>query len=185
MVDAVSSAVTPIGKPANHESLDPAPDGHHLLVSRIHKPYSYVTTYNHFPQEVEVWDVSRPANVHAHTIASLPLADHVPIQGVPLGPGDFSWCATDPATLIWAEALDGGDWNVKAPNRDKIMLLKAPFDSAAVEITRTEQRYAGFDWSEHPNLALLSEYDENRHWRKTFPINIDEKQPKRLPAESR
>jgi len=178
LVDAASSTVTPIGKAANYELLDPAPDGHHLLVSRIHKPYSYVTTYNRFPQEVEVWDVSQPVHIQPHTIASLPLADRVPIQGVPLGPRDFSWRATDPATLVWAEALDGGDWNVKAANRDKIMLLKAPFDAPPIEITRTEQRYAGFDWSEHANLALLSEYDENRHWQKTFLIDIDEKQPK-------
>ncbi len=83
-----------------------------------------------------------------HTIASLPLADRVPIAGVPVGPRDFSWRATEPATLVWAEALDGGDWKVKVPARDKIMLQKAPFNSPAVEITRTEQRYIGFDWGE-------------------------------------
>ena len=178
LVDAASSTVTPIGKAANYLTVAPAPDDAHILITRIHKPYSYVTTYNHFPQEVEVWDVKQPANIQTRTIASLPLADRVPIQGVPLGPRDFSWRATDPATLIWAEALDGGDWNVKAPNRDKIMLQKAPFDSAPLEITRTEQRYAGFDWSEHPNLALLSEYDENRHWQRTFLVDIEDKQSK-------
>ena len=83
-----------------------------------------------------------------HTVASLPLADRVPIHGVPTGPRDFSWRATEPATLVWAEALDGGDWNVKVPARDKVMLQKAPFNIRAVEIARTEQRYAGFDWSE-------------------------------------
>ena len=123
------------------QSLAPAPDGRHILVTAIHKPYSYVTTYDRFPQEVEVWDVSDRSHVFAHPIASLPLADRVPIAGVPVGPREFSWRATDPATLVWAEALDGGDWKVKVPARDKIMLLKAPFNSPAVEITRTEQRY--------------------------------------------
>ena len=41
-----------------------------------------------------------------------------------LGPRDFSWRPTDPATLLWAEALDGGDWNVEVPERDKIMLRR-------------------------------------------------------------
>jgi dipeptidyl aminopeptidase/acylaminoacyl peptidase len=58
------------------------------------------------------------------------------------------------------------------------MLLKAPFDSPAVEITRTEQRYAGFSWSEKPSIALLYEFDENRHWVRTFVINVDDLQRK-------
>jgi dipeptidyl aminopeptidase/acylaminoacyl peptidase len=178
LVDAASATITPIGKPANYESLDPAPDGRHVLVTAIHKPYSYVTTYDRFPKEVEVWDVSQVSHVLSHTIASLPLADRVPIHGVPVGPRDFSWRATEPATLVYAEALDGGDWNVNVPARDKILLVKAPFSSPAVEITRTEQRYAGFAWSEPASVALLTEYDNNRHWRKSFVINVDDPQQK-------
>src|SRR5215469_2357808 len=178
LVDTTSAVVTPVGKPANYESLDPAPDGRHILVTAIHKPYSYVTTYDRFPKEVEVWDVSDRSHVVVHTIASLPLADRVPIRGVPVGPRDFEWRATEPATLVWAEALDGGDWNVKVPDRDKIMLQKAPFNSPAVEIARTEQRYAGFAWSEQPSIALLTEYDNNRHWRKSYVFDVDDLQQK-------
>jgi dipeptidyl aminopeptidase/acylaminoacyl peptidase len=178
LVDATTMAITPVGKPGNYDSLSPAPDGQHILVTAIHKPYSYVTTYDRFPREVEVWDISDRSHVLAHTIASLPLADRVPIAGVPVGPRDFSWRATDPATLIWAEALDGGDWKVKVPARDKILFQKAPFNSPAVEIARTEQRYVGFFWSEQPATAFLTEYDENRHWRRTFVIDVDDPQTK-------
>jgi dipeptidyl aminopeptidase/acylaminoacyl peptidase len=178
LVNAATGAITPIGKPANYESLDPAPDGQYLRVTAIHKPYSYVTTYDRFPKEVEVWDISDRSHVGIHTIASLPLADRVPIHGVPVGPRDFSWRATEPATLVWAEALDGGDWNVNVPNRDKILLEKAPFNSPAVEIARTEQRYAWFAWSEQASTALLTEYDANRHWTKTFVFDVDHPQQK-------
>ncbi len=178
LVDADTGAITPIGKQENYFFVDPAPDGRHILVSAIHKPYSYVTTYNRFPQEIEVWDVSVPSHVLVHTVASLPLADRVPIQGVPVGPRDFSWRATDPATLIWAEALDGGDWNVNVPFRDKVMLQKAPFNAPAQEIARTEQRFGGFEWSDKPSVALLNEYDDNRHWRRTFIADIDDQQQK-------
>jgi dipeptidyl aminopeptidase/acylaminoacyl peptidase len=178
LVDTVTSAITPIGKPAIYDELQPAPDGKHVLVTAIHKPYSYITTYERFPHEVEVWDVSNPSHILTHTVASLPLADRVPIHGVPTGPRDFFWRATDPATLVWAEALDGGDWNVKVPSRDKIMLSKAPFDSAPLEITRTEQRYMGFLWGEQPSLALLNEYDRNRHWRRTFIVDVDDQKAK-------
>jgi len=178
LIDADGSRFTPLGKPAKYESLDPAPDGKHVLVTAIHKPYSYVTTYDRFPQEVEVWDISNRARPLIHTIASLPLADRVPIHGVPLGPRDFSWRATDPATLVWAEALDGGDWNVTAPFRDKIMVQKAPFTAPPVELTRLEQRYDGFWWSAQPHTALLNEFDQNRRWRRTFIIDADDPQTK-------
>src|SRR5271156_2813209 len=178
LIDASTGAITPVGKPGNYESVAAAPDGQHVLVAAIHKPYSYVTTYDRFPREVEVWDVADRSNVHVHTIASLPLADRVPIAGVPLGPRDFSWRATEPATLVWAEALDGGDWKVNVPARDKVMLLKAPFNSSALEIARTEQRYVGFFWGEQAGTAFLNEYDENRHWRRTFLIDVDAQQPK-------
>lgn len=178
LVNAADGSITTVGKPGNYESLDPAPDGRHILVTAIHKPYSYVTTYDRFPKEVEVWDVADPSHLLAHTIASLPLADRVPIHGVPVGPRDFSWRATEPATLVWAEALDGGDWLVNVPARDKIMLQKAPFNAAAVEIARTTQRYVGFSWSEQPSISLLNEYDNNRHWRKSFVVNVDDLQQK-------
>lgn len=177
-VDAATAAIAPVGKPGNYDSLDPAPDFHSILVTSIHKPYSYVTTYDRFPQEVEVWDTKDRAHVVAHTIASLPLADRVPINGVPLGPRDFSWRATEPATLVWAEAQDGGDWNVTVPARDKVMLQKAPFDSPALEITRTEQRYVGISWSEKPSVGLLYEFDNNRHWRRTFIVDVDHPEQK-------
>lgn len=112
-------------------------------------------------------------------MAKLPVADRVPIAGVPTGPRDFSWRPTEPATLVWAEALDGGDWNVKVPARDKVMTQKAPFTSPPTELLRTEQRFAGFDWGERPDTSLLHDYDENKHWSRTYIANVDD--PKTKP----
>ncbi|HEY8051248.1 MAG TPA: prolyl oligopeptidase family serine peptidase [Steroidobacteraceae bacterium] len=178
VVTAASGAIKLLGKPDRYELLQIAPDGQHLLVSTTHKPYSYVTTYDRFPQDVSVWDTSKRSAVVVHQLVSLPLADRVPIHGVPLGPREFSWRATEPATLTWAEALDRGDWNVEVPARDKVLLLKAPFDSAPVEIARTEQRFVGLDWSENPAVALMHEYDQNRHWMRVFVIDVDQPQSK-------
>jgi dipeptidyl aminopeptidase/acylaminoacyl peptidase len=178
LVDATTLEVTTLGKAANYDSIAAAPDGLHVLVTAIHKPYSYVTTYDRFPHEVEVWEILRGTSVKVHTITSLPLADRVPIHGVPLGPRDFSWRATDPATLVFAEALDGGDWNVNVPARDKILLQRAPFETPPIEITRTEERYAGLDWTDQPGVALLYEEDANRHWRHTTIVDIDNPQAK-------
>jgi dipeptidyl aminopeptidase/acylaminoacyl peptidase len=170
LVDTDTGALRPIGAVGAFDLVDVAPDGKHILVESLHKPYSYVTTYGRFPHEVDVWD--RGGKV-VHHVASLPLADRVPVHGVPEGPRDFEWRATEPATLLWAEALDKGDWNIDVPARDKVMMQKAPFITAPTEVTRTAQRYEGFEWGERTDTALLHEYDENKHWTRAFLMNVD------------
>jgi dipeptidyl aminopeptidase/acylaminoacyl peptidase len=178
LVDAATGKITPVGKPGMYEELDVAPDGRHAVVTEIRTPYSYVTTFDRFPKEIDIWDLSKQAakgaNPVVREIAALPLADRVPNRGVPTGPRNFSWRPTEAATLVWAEALDGGNPNVQAPERDKLMMLKAPFNAAPSEIIRTQQRYAGLAWSEQPGVALLSEYDVNRKWQRTWQINVDD-----------
>ncbi len=170
LVDVDSAQITAARQARDRADVDVAPDGEHILVESMHKPYSYVTTFERFPREVEIWDRNGKA---LHTVTSRPLADCVPVAGEPLGPRDFSWRQTEPATLIWAEALDGGDWKVNVPARDKIMMQKAPFTAPPVELTRLEQRYAGITWGEDPHLALVGEYDENKHWSRTFTYDVD------------
>lgn len=183
LVDAASGKITPVGKPGLYEELDVAPDGRHAVVTEIRPPYSYVTTFDRFPKQVDLWDlkgaVAKGANPVVRQIAALPLADRVPNRGVPTGPRHFTWRPTEAATLVWAEALDGGDPKVEAAERDKLMMLKAPFKDAPKEITRTQQRYAGLVWSEQPGVALLTDYDVNRKWRRTWQINVDDAQKSR------
>jgi dipeptidyl aminopeptidase/acylaminoacyl peptidase len=172
LVDEATGSISPLGKPGNFSDVSPSPDGKHLLVQEIHKPYSYITTYDRFPHDVEVWDLTGN-DVHRQTLAQLPLADRVPIRGVPVGPRDFEWRANQPATLLWAEALDNGDWKVKVPHRDKIMMQAAPFDKPGVQVDLTEQRMEGMAWGEQPGVALIIEYDDNRHWLQAHIVNMD------------
>lgn len=176
LADAVSGAVTPIGAVGAYADVNAAPDGIHILVESIHRPYSHVTTAARFPHNLEVWD---RAGKIVHTVAKLPLADRVPIHGVPTGVRELDWRANEPATLVWAEALDGGDWNNKVPARDKVMMHKAPFKGDPVEVVRMEQRFEQALWGEQPGLAMLREVDENRHWTRTFTLNVDD--PKAKP----
>jgi dipeptidyl aminopeptidase/acylaminoacyl peptidase len=171
LIDSASGAITSLGKPGIYTDVEAAPDGEHVLVEVLRKPYSYAVTYERFAHDVQVWD--RTGKI-LRTAASLPVADRVPVHGVRTGPRDFEWRATEPATLVWAEALDGGDWKVKVPARDKIMMHKAPFTEAAVEIMRTEQRFDGIRWGENANLAIVREDDANRHWTRAFTLNVDD-----------
>lgn len=172
VLDTTNGTVRRIGKPALYTELDVGPDGVHVIVDQVKRPYSYITTYDRFPHEVSVWDLGK-ADGAAHVLASLPLADRVPVHGVPTGPRGFNWRQNEPATLVWAEALDGGDWKQTVPARDKVMMQRAPFNTPAVEIVRTEQRFVGFQWGSEKSLAFMNEHDENKHWQKTYTVDVD------------
>ena len=49
------------------------------------------------------------------------------MQGVQIEPRGYGWIPTEAATLMWAEALDGGDPRKKITPRDKVMKFAAPF----------------------------------------------------------
>lgn len=170
LINAATGGVTPVGKPAIFGTSDPSPDGKHFLVATIHRPYSYLLAAGSFPREVEVWDRSGKV---VHKLASLPLADQVPIEGVPTGPRNYNWRPTELATLVWVEALDGGDTRKKASLRDAVKMLKAPFNGQPIEVVKTEHRFAGLTWSEKDGLVLVRDFDRNRRWSRTFMLNAD------------
>ncbi|HEX8116258.1 MAG TPA: prolyl oligopeptidase family serine peptidase, partial [Pyrinomonadaceae bacterium] len=163
-VDAESGKATAVGAPAIFDEIDPSPDGAHVLVARLQRPYSFLHTADDFPKEIEVW--GRDAKVE-HKLASLPLADDVPIEGVPKGPRSYQWHPTEPATLVWAEALDEGDPRKKVPFRDHILFLKAPFAGRPVELFKTEQRFTGLAWDERGEAVFVRDYDRDKRWLRT------------------
>jgi dipeptidyl aminopeptidase/acylaminoacyl peptidase len=170
LVDSNNGKTIHVGQPAIFQSIDAAPDDQHILVARVHRPFSYLYPEFAFPKDVEVWDTK---GKRAYKLASLPLADQVPIDGVPTGPRNYRWRPTTPATLVWVEALDGGDPKKKVPYRDRVLMLKAPFAEPAVELVKTEQRFAGTQWGEKGGLVLVSDYDRDRRWLKTMAMNAD------------
>ncbi|MGD9891904.1 MAG: prolyl oligopeptidase family serine peptidase [Dehalococcoidia bacterium] len=176
LVDIASGAVTPIGKPAMILSARFSPDGRYLLVTRLKRPFSYRVPYAYFSRLTEVWDCD--GNVIA-TVADLPVSDEVPRQGVPVGPRSVVWQEKKPATLLWSEALDGGDPTVKVPHRDAIYTLSAPFDADPREVLRVTHRFAGWDWTGREDLVFLAEYDRDRRWHTTSHLDLAE------PVESR
>ncbi len=160
-----------IGGPDVYSYVNPSPDGELLLVNRIKEPYSFSVPYYAFPQSSEIWD--RDGHL-VHLFADHPLRDEVPIRGVPTGPRSIRWRPLNPATLVWVEALDGGDPENEAPFRDKLMSQAAPFASPPSEITKIEHRYAGISWLQEEGLALLTERDWKRRWKTVSLINVDD-----------
>jgi dipeptidyl aminopeptidase/acylaminoacyl peptidase len=168
-VDTTTGHIEQFGKPGIYEGVSPSPDGH-LLITRVHKPFSYLLPVQDFPKEVEIWDQSAKVLMK---VASLPLADRVPINGVPTGPRAYEWRPNEPATIIWVEAMDGGNPKEKVPHRDRILMAKAPFKGEPVELYKTEQRFQGLRFSENGKMALVTDFERNKRWQRTFVIDPD------------
>ena len=169
-VDLASGKVTPIGKPGIIESALISPNGRDFLVTTIHKPFSYLYGYNSFPKEIEVWDA---AGRMVHKVASVPLANKVPLNGVMTGPRSVQWRVSEPATLIWVEALDGGDLRNKADYRDKVLTLKAPFTGEPREVFKTEARFSGLEMAAKGAMAFVADSDRKTRRVRTFQIDLD------------
>lgn len=169
-VDVETGKTTLLGAPAIFESVEPSPDGKYILVARVHRPFSYLLPVSYFPKEVEVWSSQGRL---VHKLASLPLADAIPIEGVRTGPRDYKWRPDEPATLVWAEALDDGDPRRRVSHRDRLLMLRAPFDAQPTEIFRTQHRYVGSSWLESGGFALISDYDRDRRFRRAFLVSAD------------
>ncbi len=168
LVTAKNGDTKLIGGPAIYSSIDPSPNGQLILVSRIQRPYSYQLPASMFPRAVEVLGLDGKI---MFPLASLPLAEEIPIGGVRPGPRSYQWRPTHPATLVWVEALDGGDPRKKVAHRDRIQMLDAPFTDAPIELEKTEHRFQALIWAEHPDVALVREYQASRRWNRTWLIN--------------
>src|SRR6266513_2493653 len=167
LVDAASGTRTLVGKPAIFDDVDVAPGGEYVLVTRTTRPFSYLVPAQRFPQEIEVWNLRGEV---VRRIAQLPLAENVPIRGVRPGPRALQWRPDQPATLVWAEALDGGNPKNKVDHQDRVVMLAAPSSTDPVEVLQLSKRYSGAQW-DSGGAGFISEYDRDRRWVKTWMVD--------------
>lgn len=166
-VNAETGKRTDVGPVAIYSAVDPSPSGEFLLVERVETPYSYIVPAYLFGTTTELWTNSgKPVT----TVWKHGLLEEIPIEGVETGRRSIQWSSTEPARLFWAEALDGGDPKTKVPHRDKLMTLSAPFTGEPSEVLKTEHRYSGLTWIDSPDLALVTEYDRDKRWIRSWMV---------------
>jgi len=175
---SLDGKVTKIGAPALTLGIAPSPDGRYLLSERVERPFSYLVPVESFPRRIEVLD--RDGKL-VKEIAHLPLVEGLPTgnDAVPTGVRDITWRADAPATLVWAEAQDGGDPARAADVRDLVQTQAAPFEQAPVTLAKLGGRYAGAYWA-NGKLALIDEF-----WWKTRHVKewrVSPDQPTQAPA---
>nr|MBP7635754.1 PD40 domain-containing protein [Candidatus Ozemobacteraceae bacterium] len=142
-VDLETASATPVGTPDLFRQGDISPDGRYLLTDRLTRPFSHAVPADLAGHVYEIRDASSGALLRV--VANLAAGEQIPINGVATGPRSVQWTPLMPATLFWAEALDGGDPLATAAFRDRLFTL-APFDAGPAPVTDLPQRFGGADW---------------------------------------
>jgi len=163
-IDTGTGAKTTIGRPGIFTNVTPSPGGQFVLVNKVKKPFSHLVPMNGFPQDVEIW--SRAGEL-AKKIADLPSREGTTLTGVEPGPRGYHWRADQPATILWVEALDGGDLKNTVPFRDKVVSLAPPFAGQPGEVAKTEWRYGSINYTD-AGIALLTENDRASRRTRTW-----------------
>jgi len=168
----LDGAVRTLGTPAVYVGFALSPDGAYVLSQRVQRPYSYVVPLGSFPRRIEVLD--RGGRL-VHTVAVRPLVEGLPTgnDAEVTGVRDIGWRGDADATLVWAEAQDGGDPNREAAIRDAVFMQAAPFDKPPVTLAQLGSRYGGISWSAQ-GVGLLSEGWWKTRRSKTWLITADD-----------
>ena len=178
VVDSVSGAMQPIGKPTMLESARMSPDGKYFIVNYIHRPFSYSYPARQFPTEIEIWDRTGKMLKKEATIpmgglgrgagAAAAAADEE--NPVTAGPRGLTWLITEPSTLISFEGNGGGgrggrggrgragaapSGDPATPVHEKILAVKAPFTGPGEPIFEADQRLEGFTFTENLHTAII------------------------------
>ena len=160
-LDASTGKLTPLGKPAIYTTALPSPDDKHVLTARLHRPYSYQLPALRFPVDAEIWDTRGNTE---YKIASLPLAENIPLNGVRAGPRGWDWLPDHNATLTWLEDAKG---------HDRIVMFSEPFRGEPRQVYLTEHRYRGFQ-PLAGGKALVEDYARTTRIVRTLLIDTEQ-----------
>ncbi|MFN3755617.1 MAG: prolyl oligopeptidase family serine peptidase [Flavobacterium sp.] len=155
--------------PAIYSWVSFSPDGNYLMVNTIEKPYSYIVPYSRFPQKTTVFDQK---GALVHVVNEMPLNEIQPkgFSSTRTGKRNMNWRADVPATLFFAEALDGGDQSVEVSHRDELYLWEAPFKNNPSSFFKTQQRFAGVQWGSNEFALVMDMWYDTRN-TKTYVVN--------------
>ena len=152
-VRADDGNLTPIGEPAIFDAVQPAPDREHLFVSRTVRPFSFIVPdrwriNDWFPREMEIWTME---GEHVRDVASLGLAEEVPVDSMRTGPRDIHWQPGQDAALVWVE-VDTASADVS----ERLYRLPHPQASEPEQVATLEMFHWRTQWYGN-DTALITE----------------------------
>ncbi|MCA6073741.1 prolyl oligopeptidase family serine peptidase [Fulvivirga sedimenti] len=160
-----------------YSSISFSPDGNYVMVETVKRPFSYLVPYYRFPATTAIY--ANDAKM-VSTVLEVPLIEDLPqgFMATRTGRRNMNWRADRPATLVFAEALDGGDPENEVPFRDQVFTLEAPFNGKPTPLVKTINRFNGIMWG-NENIALV--YDNWWNTRNTKTYIFDPSNPSKDP----
>ncbi|MFD2550336.1 alpha/beta hydrolase family protein [Bizionia sediminis] len=154
---------------AMYRGISFSPDGNYVLITTIDKPFSYLVPYYRFPSKTSVYKANGDL---VKTMLQVPLIEDLPqgFMAERTGMRDLNWRNDKPATLYWAEVLDGGDPSNEVPYRDEVFQQDAPFNGAVTSLLKTKDRFRGIIWGTD-NVAIATDYWWNTRNTRTYVFN--------------
>lgn len=152
-----------------YDDISFSPNGQHVLMSTIRKPFSYLVPYSRFPSTTNVYGIDGKL---VKEIMSQELIEELP-QGfgaVQTGKRRVNWRADEPATLYWAEAMDNGDPNLESEYRDQIFVWNAPFTATPKSVLKMHNRFSGVRWGNGQTAVAYDSWFKDRN-TKTYLFN--------------
>lgn len=143
-----------------------SPNGAYILTEEVQKPYSYTLTYRSFPSKYNIYT---SAGDFIKTFYTRPLQDKIPISfdATEGGKRFIFWRADKPNTLIWAEAPDGGNPEVKSEVRDEIFESPFPFEHEQ-SLCKIKNRLANIEFGKDGCLIITDYWRKNRNTKTYF-----------------
>lgn len=160
-----------------YTSISFSPDGNYVMAVTLDKPFSYLVPYYRFPNTTTIYGKDGRL---LKKVLEVPLIEDLPqgFMAERTGMRDLSWRNDKPATLIYVEALDGGDPQNEVPYRDEVFEIEAPFEGQGKSILKTKNRFSYIQWG-NDRLAIA----HDRWWnnRNTKAYLFDPSDPNKEP----
>ncbi|MEH6384927.1 MAG: prolyl oligopeptidase family serine peptidase [Colwellia sp.] len=164
---SLTGRINKLGKAAMVKDFTLSPDGQYLLVSQVKKPFSYLVPARRFPEETQVWSVEGKLVTQVADLAS---GENIPkgFDSVREGRRNINWRSDVAATLVWAEAQDGGSMKTDVEHHDYVYTWTAPFNNDPKLFQKIERRFDDITWG-NKNFAMISDWRfsdrQTRQWK--------------------
>ena len=155
-----------------YNRIDFSPDGEYVMVTTIEKPFSYLVPYYRFPSKTVIYT---KYGKRIETVVEVPLIEDLPkgFMSVRKGKRKFNWRNDKPSSLIFIQALDGGDPEKEVVYRDEVFQLEPPFNGKAKSLIKTINRFRSAVWG-NDSTAFVYDYWWNTRNTKTYLFNPSE-----------
>jgi dipeptidyl aminopeptidase/acylaminoacyl peptidase len=147
-----------------------SPDGLHVVLDRIRRPYSYAVPWEAFGRRLTEIDLGKTWK--GRTLADIPLQTNGSFDAVSTGPRDVAWRPDVAATLLWSETQDGGDPGKVTAVRDIVYQYDVVRDTKPRAVLTLPDRFEGFDFVDRSSVAFVRAYDRATRLTRTLQIDL-------------